>query len=415
MQKLTLLFSDTELGEGNVTDDFIEEDLLLEAIKKNFHYGELYPLDFVFNGDTFDFLKAPYKGKYPRHITEEVSLWKLAKIQQAHPRFFEILGQCLKTNPQSRIIFIHGNHDLEIEFQKVKDQIKNYITDQEKEQERILFPGFEFTSGPIFIEHGSQMDDVFKVIPEKLILKTKKNAELLLITPWIYSLNFERWLKIKERYPFIERLNPRAKTIGLLPLGLKKKVYFDPVLYMVKGFSYTQWVHRRDPTRKFPLEEFKRYVRLLLEGEFELKIDQKLKEKIQKSEYKIFAVGHTHRPLLKKIEGKYMINTGSWRDEYQLEEEKGLYLPRPKSYGFILHDEKDVKVIKLLKKKSLQKPILVKDLLMYTRQKRRLHERIKRKVKQLKSKEKVLEVNPQVKELIITRNAPRKVFKIKRL
>ena len=88
MQKLTLIFSDTEFGEGNATDDFVEDELLIETISKNFHYGKEYPIDFIFNGDTFDFLKAPYKGKYPRHITEKISLWKLEEIQKAHLLFF---------------------------------------------------------------------------------------------------------------------------------------------------------------------------------------------------------------------------------------------------------------------------------------------------------------------------------------
>ena len=140
MQKLTLLFSDTELGEGNATDDFVEDELFIDTLQKNFHYGKEYPIDFIFNGDTFDFLKAPYKGTHPRHVTETISLWKLTRIQKAHPTFFKALHECLKTNPKSRIIFIHGNHDFDLEFKGVQQKLKDYITQDKEEQKRILFP-----------------------------------------------------------------------------------------------------------------------------------------------------------------------------------------------------------------------------------------------------------------------------------
>ena len=163
MQKLTLIFSDTEFGAGNATDDFVEDELLIDTLKKHFDQGKQYPLDFIFNGDTFDFMKAPYKGKYPRHITEKMSLWKLEEIRKAHPLFFITLAECLKTNPQSRVIFIHGNHDFDLEFSRVQKELKEFITKDKKEQDRILFPGFDFTDGLLHIEHGSQLDEFFKV------------------------------------------------------------------------------------------------------------------------------------------------------------------------------------------------------------------------------------------------------------
>ncbi|MSR86302.1 hypothetical protein EXS74_02815 [Candidatus Woesearchaeota archaeon] len=413
MQKITLLFSDTELGQGNVTDDFVEEELLLKAIRENFHYGKTYPIDLILNGDTFDFLKAPYKGKYPRHITEEISIWKLNKIYNAHPSFFKVLEESLNTNPKSRIIFIHGNHDLDIEFKGVQKEIQELITRDKEKQKRILFPGFEFTTGPIYVEHGSQMDMMYKVKPEELMHKkqTKKHPKAFLKTSWIYNLTFDQYITVKEKYPIIERLNPRARTIELLPLRLKKNVVLDPVTYIVKGFSYTQWIYRSDPLRKFPLEEFKTYVKFLLEGEFELKIEENLEKKLKEKHCKVFTVGHTHRAKIFKIGQKIILNTGSWRDEYQLDEKERTYKPRTKTYGFILHDQKDIESIRLVKHKSKQKSILVKDIIRYTRQKKGVLERLKKKISTLKKRE-ILE-EAQVKELLFPEKNSRKVFKRK--
>ena len=80
MPKLSLIFSDIELGSGNKTDDFVEDKLLKKTIKSHFKDAKKYPAEIIFNGDIFDFIKCPYKKKYPKHITEKVSLNKLKKI-----------------------------------------------------------------------------------------------------------------------------------------------------------------------------------------------------------------------------------------------------------------------------------------------------------------------------------------------
>ncbi|MSR86301.1 hypothetical protein EXS74_02810 [Candidatus Woesearchaeota archaeon] len=403
MQKLTLLFSDTELGEGNATDDFVEDELFLDTLKKNFHYGEKYPIDFIFNGDTFDFLKAPYKGKYPRHVTANISLWKLGKIYKAHTSFFKTLGECLNTNPKSRIIFIYGNHDFDIEFKLVQAQVKEYITKDKEEQKRVLFPGFEITDGLVHIEHGSQMDVFFEMDPEKMVhtSPTKVSPEPFLMTPWGFNAIYDHYLGIKEEYPLVERLTPRARTIELLPLKLKKKMIVDAFWYMAKSFFYTQFRHRKDPMRQFPLLEFKKYVHHFLEGEFEIKIDKRVKKKLQENKYKVLVIGHTHKPRILKVKGKFILNTGSWRDEYQLNEKEKCYIPKVKSYGFIIHDEHEIQEIKLLKRRSQQKPIAIKDILKYTRRRKKMkiRERIKRRFKRVSKEEKNKAEALQIKEI----------------
>ena len=259
MEKLTIIFSDTELGQGNATDDFIDDDFFIETLKKNFHWGKKYPIDFILNGDTFDFLKASYKGKYPRHVTENISLWKLEEIRKAHPLFFTTLGECLKTNKKSRIIFIHGNHDFDLEFPKIQKKIKEYITKNKQEQDKILFPGFEFTDGLIFIEHGSQLDEFFKVEPQKILSSSKNQiiGEPFLLTPWGYNIVYEKYNLIKEEFPLMERLSPRARTIELMPFKLKKRLLGGTLWYILKSFFYTQWRYKNDPLHRFTIPELR--------------------------------------------------------------------------------------------------------------------------------------------------------------
>ncbi|HIH14847.1 MAG TPA: hypothetical protein HA360_02985 [Nanoarchaeota archaeon] len=371
MQKLTLIFSDTEFGEGNATDDFVEDELFIETISKNFHYGKEYPIDFVFNGDTFDFLKAPYKGKYLRHITEKISLWKLEEIQKAHPLFFITLTECLKTNKQSRIIFIHGNHDFDIEFAGVQKKIKEMITKEKEEQKKILFPGFEFSDGILHIEHGSQLDEFFRVEPDKLVYDSPNQivGEPFLLSPWGYNAIYEHYIAIKEEFPIIERLNPRARTIELLPFKLKKRILGGTVWYLLKVFFWTQWKHKEDPLYHFTLPEFKKYMYNFFKGEYEIKVDRHAKRKLKKNGFKAICFGHTHRAKIWKIKDKWMLNTGNWRDEYQLNEKEKMYYPKTKSYAFIIHNEKDIQKIELKQLKSKQNPISIKELKDYARKK----------------------------------------------
>ena len=78
--KLSLIFSDIEAGSGNRTDDFIDEKLLSKTIKVHNTESKKYPADLILNGDTFDFMKCPYKGKFPKHITSAIAVAKIESI-----------------------------------------------------------------------------------------------------------------------------------------------------------------------------------------------------------------------------------------------------------------------------------------------------------------------------------------------
>lgn len=358
MKKVSIIFSDIEMGIGNKTDDFIEDKLLSETIKHNLRFSKKYPVDFIFNGDIFDFLKAQYKNTYPRHVTEEISLWKLEAMQKAHPLFFKTLTHCLKQK-NVRIIFIHGNHDFDLFFPKVQKRIKNIIG---VDEQRILFPGFEYTDNLVHYEHGSQMDDIFAIDPKKLIYNSKNEKPYLLL-PWGFNALVEHYLPIKEEYPFIERLQPRHKVLEILPIKLKKKVLIDIIFYIFKSFLYTQFKHWNDMLYRFSYKELKKYIKKFVNQEFELQFEERAKEKLLKEKYCVMVYGHNHHGQLKKVENNCILNTGNWRDEYELNAPKGTYIPKQKSYGFILFDENKVYDIKLIKVKSNQKEKTIKEII----------------------------------------------------
>jgi len=141
MQKEIIVIGDVELGSGNLTDDFISDralSTLLVSLGQKSH-----PVDLVMNGDTFDFLKCPFykdgKATYPRHITKEISLMKLQNIYRAHERVFKAWKEFV-SHPKNNLYFTVGNHDHELVYPEVQEDIKVLLGGTEN----IHFPGLVY-------------------------------------------------------------------------------------------------------------------------------------------------------------------------------------------------------------------------------------------------------------------------------
>ena len=366
MPKLTLLFSDIEIGAGNETDDFIDDELLSETIRSHFEESKKYPADLILNGDIIDFMKCPYHGKYPRHITEKVSIGKLESIHKAHPLFFQVLTDWLYESKSNRVIFVFGNHDFDLIFPGVQEKIKDIVAGNSKTyRERILFPGFEFTDNLVHVEHGSQLDRFFRVDPEKFVefQPNKFVEEPFLMLPWGYNALYDNFIHIKEDYPILERLIPRLATLEALPWNLKKKLYVDSMLYMMKGFFYTQFKHWDDKLYRFHPRVFYAYLLTFLKQEFELKITTNARRKLKQNKFKVLSIGHNHSGALRETQqGNWILNTGNWRDEYKFLPLKRVFEAKSKSYGYVLHTPGQIIEITLIEVEAVQKNITMRKL-----------------------------------------------------
>ncbi len=363
--KLTLLFSDTELGAGNRCDDFIEEDLFCKTIRELFDDAKKYPTDLVFNGDTFDFVKCPIKdGSYPRHFTENRSLEKLSLILKAHPKSFKVFREFLKLRKDNRVVFIYGNHDYDLVFEKVQVALARAIAGKNKElEQQIIFPGFEFRDNLVFVEHGSQLDFYFKVHPTKFIHPGNKYfPEPFLKIPWGYNALYEYYMEYKERYPLLERLLPREYAAAALPRKIGREMVFGTVWYLFKSFFYTQFVEINDPLRRFPFSMFYRYITKMISRNFHLHFLRKARKKLKRSSYQVYSVGHNHTGTMISSNGKKIINTGAWRDEYLYNPEIDAFLPKMKSYGYVLHNPKKIQMVELREVSGKQEVIFFEDI-----------------------------------------------------
>ena len=200
LQKEIILLGDVEMGGGTITDDFISDktlsELILELSKRK------HPVDLVFNGDTFDFLKCPYREKdfviYPRHISQEVALNKLDQIHWAHKSVFAALGKFID-NPHHTLYLLYGNHDPELMFPKVQKEVRNLL----KHHSRIHFC-LKYNYHGIYAEHGMQYDLLNRLNLKKKYIRYK--GKNILNIPWVNLMLITKFISIKEEYPFMERI-----------------------------------------------------------------------------------------------------------------------------------------------------------------------------------------------------------------
>lgn len=126
-------------------------------------------IELVLNGDIFDFDsvmklpdKAPFRitsleksrGLYPR---PERSKFKIETILQDHHEFVEALREFAASG--NRVVFVIGNHDLEMHFPEVQEAIIHAFNLNEQQQKNIrIVDWFYISNQDTLIEHGNQYD-----------------------------------------------------------------------------------------------------------------------------------------------------------------------------------------------------------------------------------------------------------------
>jgi UDP-2,3-diacylglucosamine pyrophosphatase LpxH len=122
-------------------------------------------IELVFNGDLFDFDagrvidgRAMFED-LPR--TEPVALDLITRILTDHAGYVEALARLL-ASPRNRVVFVSGNHDPQLAFERVRARIRETVADaagDPRVADRVLFRAwFHHTPDGIHIEHGNQYD-----------------------------------------------------------------------------------------------------------------------------------------------------------------------------------------------------------------------------------------------------------------
>ncbi len=326
MKKQIIVFGDIEMGAGNLSDDFISDKTLSRLIR-NFAQRQ-HPIDLVLNGDIFDFLKCPSQLNptiYPRHITKEVSLAKLGLIYQAHQEVFQAL-RYFAAQKDKAIYFIIGNHDHDLYYHDVQQEIQRLLQSTEK----VRFPGLKYEESGVYIEHGHQYDFLFQINFENLFLNHK--GQSLLNFPFVTFGLISSFMKMKEEHPFLERIFPRPELFTHHRL-IAKKVTKRTLGYFLKSLLYYPFRFYSDPTYSFPTDIFREFYKRIRNINFDVDdITTIFRRKTRRAKDKIYVLGHIHEKRLAKSPKRVIIHPGSWRDEYDLQPKTRELLPRTKRY-----------------------------------------------------------------------------------
>ena len=126
-------------------------------------------IELVLNGDTFDFDSMTYIPPHPiYHVSwlerkrglepdQEKSVDKIRIILEDHEEWCKALHWFLEQG--HRIVFIIGNHDLELHWKNVQLEILNGLNLTAEERTRVRFvEWFYISNKDTLIEHGNQYD-----------------------------------------------------------------------------------------------------------------------------------------------------------------------------------------------------------------------------------------------------------------
>jgi UDP-2,3-diacylglucosamine pyrophosphatase LpxH len=128
------------------------------------------PLELVLNGDIFDFdsvMVLPEQRIFPVNWVERLrglaseepkSLFKIGVILSDHHVFVDALREFLRRG--HRIVFVIGNHDVELHWPKVQEEILRRLEPEPGHKADVRFcEWFYISNQDTLIEHGNQFDD----------------------------------------------------------------------------------------------------------------------------------------------------------------------------------------------------------------------------------------------------------------
>lgn len=317
--KHIFVLGDIEMGAGNNTDDFIADKTLSRLISS---WSSHKNADLVLNGDTFDFLKCPFviPSQFTRYVTADVAVKKLRLVMKAHPLVFRALKKFAQHN---MIYFVRGNHDLELAFPEVQQELRLYL-------KNVWFPGLQYICGDVYVEHGQQYDFANWIHPRRLFVYHQ--GKRILNNTFSSFTVISALIPLKEEHPFLERIKPWPLMMRFhTPIG--KKVNRTIFFYFLKSvFYYPLWYYA-DPTHAFPRRFVREFIRRIRSRNWDLADYLPLFKK-KKRPYKVIVLGHIHETLVEKSKHQVIIRPGSWRDEYLLHS-SGVVEPLRKYYVHI--------------------------------------------------------------------------------
>lgn len=213
-KKIKLVLSDLHLGKGrhlengslNALEEFYYAEKLVEFVQyySTGAYRD-YQVEIIINGDFLNFISVDYRGHFLTVVTESIALEMLKSVLRGHTLVFKAMGDFL-SQPNHQITYVIGNHDQAMMFQACRDYLDQFVG-QPLKYKNIIY----YFDG-VHIEHGHMHEAANRVDPKKFFLK-QGLPEPILNIPWGSHFFVELVLKVKEKYPHVDKVRPFGQMI----------------------------------------------------------------------------------------------------------------------------------------------------------------------------------------------------------
>jgi UDP-2,3-diacylglucosamine pyrophosphatase LpxH len=217
--------SDLHVGDSGPREDFAHEREFQGLLDHTAREGRARGghAELILAGDVFDFLQIEPLGAGPWRG----AIAKLRRAAAAHPAFFESLGRFAAAG--HRIVMLPGNHDVELAFADVQAEVVALVSGGDAVvAARVVFPNDEplgphfrgWGRGPfayrlpgVYIEHGNQLDPV-NAFDHRDFFEDAAAERIRLV--WGSRFVNDLLNEVEGRYPFIDKLRPRAAALLIL-------------------------------------------------------------------------------------------------------------------------------------------------------------------------------------------------------
>lgn len=114
----------------------------------------------ILNGDMIDYHAIPYNGSFRCVPTENAALAETQACIDGHKKAFSALANFISTDLDDELVFTIGNHDLELEWESVREMLRDRLDSYGTNRHRIHFVREIHIGEDILIVHGDETDDL---------------------------------------------------------------------------------------------------------------------------------------------------------------------------------------------------------------------------------------------------------------
>ncbi len=180
---------------------------------------------------------SPNEGRFGLGTSWPETIWKLDRIAEGHPVFFNALAWFVDQG--NSLVLMKGNHDVELHWPRVQTRVRDLLADGHAQlrltaqwwtaqplhlamdgpafweaiQTGYSFcPWIYFEPGLLYLEHGNQYE-VLDAFPDFLDPILSEAAHLIQVPPGSY---FSRYFfnKVEESISFVDNLRPVTRSIA---------------------------------------------------------------------------------------------------------------------------------------------------------------------------------------------------------